>query len=526
MTAFIRMIKRNTGIVFLVFVLLAATLPLVSCGGDGGSNPVLFTATVTGSVQYEDREYGPAGFTGTTPYFKPSRFVLVEIVDTATGLVLAKGTTGTTGAYRIPFFFSFSSVYVRIVSEAILSGAHTIEVRSLSNKLYAVASGTFSVSPGAVITRDVSISLSAGLPAGVFNILDVYASGFEFVKALSGTYPPALTAYWQPGNSNGTYYLSGSGIYLLGGDGIGGGDTDEYDDDVLWHEFGHFIADKFSKDDSPGGVHHLTDNNLDLRLSWSEGWGDFSQGAVKYWLSANDPTRLSTEAGTSSSTYVDTSNVSWSFEFNTLSGDPYTTAANEVAVAKTLWNLMTGTGNFGMTPVWDVFQNYLPTVSGTPVNIEAFWDGWLAQRSPQAAETALIEGIYSDRKINYRADAFEPDDGFVRILPSIALNYAEEHYLYNSAGPDKDIIPFTAVSGVSYMAQTSQLLNGADTYIRVRAPDQTTVVGSNDNTTLLASSVQFTAASNGTYYIEVTSSGSRPLSAGRYGTYTLRIVQQ
>lgn len=70
------------------------------------------------------------------------------------------------------------------------------------------------------------------------------------------------------------------------------------------------------------------------------------------------------------------------------------------------------------------------TVSGTPVNnnIEAFWDGWLAQRSPQAAEMALREGIYSDRKINYRADAFEPDDGFVRILPSIALNYAEERY--------------------------------------------------------------------------------------------------
>lgn len=497
-------------------------LPLISCSGGDSSDPVYFAATITGTVQYEDKKYGPTGFTGTTPYLKPSRFVLVEVVDAATGFALANGTTDATGAYRIPFFYSLPSVYVRVISEAILSSGHTIEVRSLSNRLYAVASGNFSVSPGATIAMDVSISLSAGLPAGAFNILDVYAAGFEFVKELSGIYPPALTAYWDVGKIMGTIHLPGLGIYISGGTGSGGGDTDEYDDDVLWHEFGHFIADKFSKDDSPISPHFLTDNDLDLRLSWSEGWGDFSQGAVKYWLAANDPDRLSTEFGMTSSTYVDTSDASWSFEFNTLSGDPYTTAANEVAVAKVLWNLMTGTGNFGMTPIWDVFQNYLPTVSGTPVNIEAFWDGWLARRSPLAGgELALIEGIYGERKINYRADIYETDDDFERAVTWTAI---EEHYLYKTSGPDKDIIPFTAISGQSYTAETLNLLNGADTYLRVLDPDRN-IVGSNDNAVFLASSVSFIAASDGTYYIEVTSSAGRPLSAGRYGTYSLAITQ-
>ena len=59
-------------------------------------------------------------------------------------------------------------------------------------------------------------------------------------------------------------------IYLLGEEGR---DTDEYDQHVILHEWGHYFEDKLSRSDSIGGLHSLNDR-LDARVAFSEGWGN------------------------------------------------------------------------------------------------------------------------------------------------------------------------------------------------------------------------------------------------------------
>src|SRR2546425_10971704 len=88
----------------------------------------------------------------------------------------------------------------------------------------------------------------------------------------------ALTVYWEVGAVDGTYFdADDRSIHLLGSSL----DTDEYDDDVILHEYGHFMAKVFSQNDSLGGTHFLTDHTQDIRLAWSEGWATFFSSAAR-----------------------------------------------------------------------------------------------------------------------------------------------------------------------------------------------------------------------------------------------------
>jgi hypothetical protein len=49
-------------------------------------------------------------------------------------------------------------------------------------------------------------------------------------------------------------------------------DTDEYDRHVIAHELGHYLEYYFSRSDSIGGPHALSDQ-LDMRLAFGEAWG-------------------------------------------------------------------------------------------------------------------------------------------------------------------------------------------------------------------------------------------------------------
>jgi hypothetical protein len=177
-------------------------------------------------------------------------------------------------------------------------------------------------------------------------------------------------------------------------------DTDDFDDDVLLHELGHFITDKLSKDQSRGGVHYLSDNDYDLRLTWSEGWGNFFQSAVKHWINATDPPLLSSIAPLSS--YVDTEvgavyltvDIAAPEDSNSSDcGGTCTYATNEIAVSNVLWHSMAGTANLGMQKVWDIVRYDLPVA--TPVNLETFWDGWMTH----SADLDALKPVYLNRKI-------------------------------------------------------------------------------------------------------------------------------
>ena len=50
-------------------------------------------------------------------------------------------------------------------------------------------------------------------------------------------------------------------------------DTDEYDRDILAHEWAHYFEDRVARTDSIAGGHSPADL-LDLRVAFSEGWGN------------------------------------------------------------------------------------------------------------------------------------------------------------------------------------------------------------------------------------------------------------
>ena len=68
------------------------------------------------------------------------------------------------------------------------------------------------------------------------------------------------------------------GIYILGD--FAAGDTDEFDQSVIAHEFGHYFEDRFGRSDSIGGDHGGSATLVDLRVAFGEGWGNAFSGMV------------------------------------------------------------------------------------------------------------------------------------------------------------------------------------------------------------------------------------------------------
>lgn len=490
---------------------------LPGCGGNNDDKIPLIpvTGTLAGTITYQDKEYDQNGFTGALTN-KAVRFADVEALNAFTNEVLASTQTDAAGSYRLSYtsFFGYP-VKLRVMASARISNSTIAVVRNLYGQVYA-GSAT-------VLFPTLNINIPVTSPAGgAFNILDVLTSGAEFVHSLAGTYPPPVSAFWKADSFHpvyGTGYCSGScspgaGIYIIGD---AGGDTDGYDDDVIWHEYGHFIAENYSRDDSQGGTHLLGDNNQDLRLAWSEGWGDFFPGAVKSWLSVNDPARISATIGTALSRYIDTvgdlNQIRLSFDFGDPGGDPYVYSSSEVAVAKVLHDLRS---TFDMTEVWAVVDGYIQTVS-TPANLEAFWDGWQSIYSGDPAAMTASQGIFNGRNIYYEDDAFEPDDAF-GTARGVTLPFMETHYLYKPASDDHDLVSINAVVQ-QYTVRTINVSNRLSPSITVYDAG-----GSVQPTGGGGTSITFTPASAGTYYIEVTPALTRPSSDGRYGTYTLTIT--
>jgi uncharacterized protein YcfL len=509
---------------------------------------------VSGYVTYGDKEYDQNGFTGAVSD-KAVRYALVDLVDT-NGNIVDTTYTDATGLYA--FSTLLTGLEVRVMAQTDSSTGLDVAVSDINGDLYAV---TYTVPETGSTSLDVQIPVSGSI-AGAFNMLDVFTAGLEFAKTLSSQVFPTLNIYWRANNSSyGTYYCwenaldsacpQGAGIYILGG-GFTSNDTDEFDDDVLWHEFSHYAESLLTIDDSPGGTHYLTDNDLDLRLSWSEGWGDFFPTVVKTWLKEQGSNVLSADINMSATNYIDTqgtiASISVDLSNPGLCGsgtDCYVYSSNEVAVAKILTTLVQ---DYGSQAVWDIYERYLSPLTSTPATMESFWDGWLALRAPDSVEMNNLETIFSERSIYYLEDGYEADGGLDenrRLTVCTSSCAGETHYLYRQDGtPDIDYIAFDAQQGVTYTIETFDLKNGADTNLRLfdtlgnllpyendDRPGTTYCYPSDDpcrihnDDTMLSSVLTFTPTTSGIYYIEVSNTPDPTPVAGRYGTYSLRITQ-
>ncbi len=525
----------------------------------GGSN-----FTLSGTARYEDKPFTLNGFTGNLVP-TPIRNTVIKIIAIKGFQEIAAGVTGADGTFQFTGINNTTGnggIYLQVITQTDPGGPTKIEIRNnLSERaLFSVISPPLDDGTGsATFNQDVTAGAS-GI-GGAFNLLDVFSKGSELIQGTCPPpappcAPPLLTAYWEPGSTEGSYYESElDAIFILGG-GNAAGDQDEYDDAVIAHEYGHFALAHFSHDDSPGGSHTLSDNTQDIRLSWSEGWGNFFAGAVR-----NDPVYLDTSGNGK--------NIAVSFHLEDYSSLNTTTlganalyTTSELAVAGVLWDAFDPAGTtpteshdplaLGFSPIWQAITG-MPNTS--PTTIESFWLQFVALH-PTSTDTLSnsLQTIFQERKMELLPDGNEDNEGATPLLN----NTPQTHTLYRT-GPDptgdEDLIPFSVDPG-TYTLETFDLTNGADTYLFIT--DSTTATDpinnwQNDNRdgksyspacgfnsitqkstcpkndkTTLSSLIAFTwaGANNTTLYARVKHSPNAPPSSGQFGSYRIRLTKQ
>ena len=317
--------------------MLVATsaIALASCGGGGGggggsnsapNNPTspttpptappsppappgpAATVLLSGVARFESvpssATNGALLYNGTTA--KPIRGASVEILSVPQGLLLATTETDANGAYSV-LIPPTDAVRVRVRAQLVRSGTPGWDFRVRDNTRgeaqYVLDSAPLSGLTAAVVPPvvagsgwDGSSSYVAPRAGGVFAILDaVYEAHQKILAVAPGQVLPPLNLFWSVNNrpaccNNGTGLIGTSNfsaggsataaIYLLG---QANADTDEYDSHVVVHEFGHYLQWAASRNDSVGGPHGANDR-LDMRVAFSEGWGNAWSG-----VALNDP---------------------------------------------------------------------------------------------------------------------------------------------------------------------------------------------------------------------------------------------
>jgi hypothetical protein len=275
--------------------LLALVCLVAGLAGCGGGSTSAAPAAVAGPVAVSGQvtfDFVPAvagqGLSYAATAARPARGVTVELLQN--GAVTASTTTDATGQYSFGTVAANTDVALRVRAELLRVGTPSWDFRVVDNvnadALYTLAGVVFNTGT-ANVTRNLhaasgwgGASYTATRSAAPFAILDVVYDAVQLIlTAAPDTAFPALQVHWSTANVpvvgtasgeiGSSRYRPGNGIFLVG---AANQDTDEYDRHVIAHEFGHYLEDQFSRSDSFGGRHALTDQ-LDMRVAFGEAWG-------------------------------------------------------------------------------------------------------------------------------------------------------------------------------------------------------------------------------------------------------------
>ena len=268
--------------------------------------------TVNGNLQYEfvPPNTNCQGLNFAATFAKPIRGATVQIVDALGNELLGTTATDENGNYSIDNVPENTQVRLLVRAElkaGLNNSSWDVEVRDnfvpnasdadnpnnppyRNGPLYVLDTGVFD-SGSAPSTRDFIARTGWGgaaytgpRAAAPFAVLDAVYSGMTFVVGADDFVSfDSLTAYWSVNNKlitsggldisagelTASFYRGGVREIVLTGDAAT--DTEEFDDHVTVHEWGHYFEDALSRTDSTGGPHAIGDR-IDARLAWSEGW--------------------------------------------------------------------------------------------------------------------------------------------------------------------------------------------------------------------------------------------------------------
>lgn len=259
--------------------------------------------TVNGTVTYDRVPHNPnhsLDYARKTQ--EPVRGAVVELI--CAGDVYDSTVTSGSGVYSLNAPNGINS-FVRVKAQMLQSGTPSwnfrVEDNFSSNALYVMDSAVFS-SVTNITGKDLNAesgwdvgaaSYTTTRVAAPFAILDsVYVAFQRVLEADSNAVFPALNINWSANNvaipgdvslgriTTSHYDSNTNEIYILG---KADDDTDEYDDHVVIHEWGHYFERQFSRADNIGGEHSLSDIK-DIRVAFGEGWGNAFSA-----IASNDP---------------------------------------------------------------------------------------------------------------------------------------------------------------------------------------------------------------------------------------------
>jgi hypothetical protein len=327
---------------------------------------------VTGRVTYVRIPFSATtsqGLNYAAPVNRPARGIVVTASNAGTATQIAAGETDSDGNFAIPVPQN-TSIDLRAVARLMRDNTVplprwniTAADADVTTGAYTFTDGAFNSSTG--VSHDMSIPSgfnAAGVVIGTrasapFAALDTVYSGIQTVLGVAPvTNFPALTLDWASNNPGGQTFFSTNGatqLIVLSADPTE--DTDEFDQHVIAHEFGHYIEFNFSRADNIGGSHGLGDK-LDVRVAFGEGFGYAFAGIV-----LKDPVARDSfvNAGVQISS---TFNV----ETNPSTNPPGTPNGNfgcwcsESSVWSILWDLYDGNADtndnvaLGFQPLWTV----------------------------------------------------------------------------------------------------------------------------------------------------------------------------
>lgn len=407
-----------------------ASLLLSACGGGGGGNqPPPASVTISGRITFDRIPFDATFGNGLNPAAtveSPARQVTVQAIDASNQAVLATATTDLNGDYSVSVP-SNRNLFIRARAEMIKTGsAPTWNFRVANNTnsdaLYAL-DGNSASSGTANSTRNLRAATGFGTnsytgarAAAPFAILDtVYRAKELLLTATPSTAFPDLQLFWSGANrptvgrfcpdqgdigtssyivfpANGLDDCSQTnpdGIYILGDFTVG--DTDEFDQSVVAHEFGHYIEDRFGRSDSIGGDHGGSQTLLDLRVAFGEGWGNAFSGMV-----LGGPIYRDSQQGMNADFQLD-------MESDDLLNEGW---FSEASVGEILWDLFDNTNEAGDTlalgfaPLYAVVTGAQRTTDAL-TSIYTFITGL---RAANAGSAAAIDTLVTNEDIGGTGD--------------------------------------------------------------------------------------------------------------------------
>jgi len=282
-------------------VLLALSMSaFAACGGsssngdDNGGGQA--NVTVSGVVSYEfvPARNNCAGLDFAATETRPIRGATVQLINAGSGAQIGSMVSSASGGYSFSNVPANTMVQLRVraelkqtgsagwdvdVRDNFIAGASDHDVPApppLATRALYTLDGTSFNTGSANVSRNLTAASGWGVnsytgvrAAAPFALLDTFYTMMQFIRNTdaSANFPP-LDAFWSVNNTYATngvdltagqlatssYYIGFSMLFILGDDME---DTDEFDDHIVGHEWGHYFEDVFSRTDSAGGSHSV-----------------------------------------------------------------------------------------------------------------------------------------------------------------------------------------------------------------------------------------------------------------------------